>query len=104
YSPAGVAAMELGSGIATGRPAVGWASNLLPPRGRARLPTTCHSDPLLIRISGPLRPAAIRRGVISAAFELKGMGGKFTRPTVCSWSGSMMLMFSLPEFATYRVL
>ena len=77
-------------------------SNLLTPRGTAVLPAMFHSVPLLIRISGPLRPAAITRGVISARFELKGIGGKFTRPTVCILSGSTILMLSLPEFATIQ--
>src|SRR6516165_7031011 len=104
YSPAGVEVKVLpGMGIFTGAPVGVVPSNLLTPRGTAVFPTTFHKVPSLVITIRPFALAVIRLGVISAAFELKGTGGKLTRSTTCILSGSTMLIVSPPELATYRV-
>ncbi len=90
-------------GIVAGRPAAVWPMTLLMPRGTAVLPINFQSVPLLIRIWRPLSPAAMTVGVANARLELNGIAGKMTRSTTCSLSGSTMLTFSAPEFATYKV-
>ena len=83
---------DWGYSIRTGRPVV---QDIV-----ERLKPTFELGALSLALSFAL---ALPLGVASAAFELKGIGGKFTLPTACILSGSIMLMLSPPEFATYSV-
>src|SRR6266700_3498563 len=89
----------------------GWPDVFVPitgltPRGIIRLPTDCHSVLLVlsdITACSPFTVAAMVRGVEMAKLALNGIGGKVILSTTWSLSGSIRLMLSPPELATYSV-
>ena len=72
----------------------------VPTRGKASPFTTFQRFPLLVTSSSPLKPTAIPRTKVIAAFTLRGMGGNWIVPVTSCWSRSTIAIDSPPVVAT----